>query len=87
MADVVVECFAEVIWSWNGGSVSVFLVHGGCFASGFDRVSTDIADFYGVGNDLLHLVKDVGYVAKTGTFLEVFGSDGHVFGDGGADSV
>ena len=87
MADVVVESFAKVVWTQDGCGVSVFLVHGCCFPSGFDGVSADIADFYGVGNDLLHFVKDVGYVAKTILFLEVFGSDGHVFGDGGADSV
>ena len=87
MTDVVVECFAEVVRTRCWCSISILFVHGGCFASGFDWVSTNVTDFDRVGNDLLHFVKDIGDIAKTCAFLKVFGGDGHVLGNCGANSM
>ena len=75
VADVIVEDVAEVVWSWNGGFVSIFLVHGGSFASGLDGITTNVADSDGVGNNWLELFHDGGNVAKTGAFLEVLSGD------------
>ena len=76
MTNVVVECFAKMVRMGCWCGVSIFLVHGGCFASGFDWVSTNVAYFDSVGNYLLHFVEDIGDITKTGAFLKVFGGDG-----------
>ena len=75
VADVIVEDVAEVIWSWNGGFVSIFLVHGGSFALGLDWIAVNVPDGDGVGNDWLELLHDGGNVTKTGAFLEVLSGD------------
>ena len=69
MANVIVECFAKMVWTGDWCGVSVLFVHCCCFTSGLDRVSTNVADFDSVGNDLLHFVEDVGDVTKACAFL------------------
>ncbi len=75
MTNVVVKGLSKVIWTWNWCGVSVFLVHGCCFASGFDWVSAEVADFDGIGNDLLDFVQNIGDVTKASAFLKVLGCD------------
>ena len=75
VADIVVEDVAEVVWSWNWNFISIFLVHGGSFASGLDWIATNVADGDGVGNDWLELLHDGGNVTKTSACLEVLSGD------------
>ena len=75
VADVVMEDVAEVVRSWNRSFVSIFLVHGGSFASGLYWIATNVADGDGVGNDWLELFHDGGNVTKASAFLEVLSGD------------
>lgn len=58
--------------------ISSFLVHGGDFPPGFERVSANVGDGNGVGFNLIDLVEYLMDVPKTGAMLKMLGCEGHV---------